>query len=528
MSLTAVLLCCEEETKCLLFVTLTTCSLFVAKPTASFPSCIPIFQKTNQFEEKSLPGKCFESVPFMDFTYNEFPISVELNTLKTYFDLKQCKLPKSVAKTFNVNYDDGDGVSDVYQPKSLRHLVLDFFLENWCDNPIYTDIPEQKDRNYLLSNLDVNLPLKILSLHIRDDFFWRKCYQHRWKTLYYMSYTYPCYPPRPAAPLTLSCPRRKGKSVTTKKPWLNIYMERHLQEFIENLPTAEYEQENIQANVLDICAAYINQLEINYLQPSMDGNNDHIPLDFILSNLPELRTLRLTYCTKTIGTQFYLGCNTMSRRDANILAKGLAQCHELVNFCFHNTNLQPYQLGLFAHSLDKGCHHLTALSLEHCSLGDEGIRQFLSACNKESFATLKYLDLTNNKISSNGAYILARVIKNLNLEKISLRLNPIGSDGAAAIFGILDCLPMRNVDISGCSITDSITLLFINFLRHNRSLWYIDMSNNDLGMNFGKQLLNSIGSNRYLKALDLRNTGLTLEMCNMIKVILKKNFKNWD
>ncbi|XP_061387239.1 uncharacterized protein LOC133322224 [Musca vetustissima] len=421
----------------------------------------------------------------MDFTYNEFPISVDLNTLKTYFDLKQY-------------------------------------------NPIYEELTEPKDRNYILSNLDVNLPLKILSAHIRDDFFWRKAYQHRWKTLYYRTHSYPCTPPRPVEPPTLAnpCPGQKGKKVT--KSWLNIYMERHLQEFIENLPTTEYEQENVQTTVLDICGGYINQLEINYLQPSMDGNNDHIPLDFILSNLPELHTLRLTYCTKTIGTQFYLGCNTMSRKDANILAKGLAQCHELVNFCFHNTTLEPYQLGLFAHSLDKGCHHLTALSLEHCSLGDEGIRQFLGSCNKESFGTLKYLDLTNNKITSDGAYIIARVVKNLNLEKISLRLNPIGSDGAAAIFGILDCLPMRNVDISGCSITDTITLLFVNFLCHNRTLWYIDMSNNELGMNFGEQLLNVIDRNKHLKVLDLRNTGLTLEMCNRVKNILKDNFKNWD
>ncbi|TMW53111.1 hypothetical protein DOY81_001839, partial [Sarcophaga bullata] len=121
--------------------------------------------------------------------------------------------------------------------------------------------------------------------------------------------------------------RRKNKT----KPWINIYMERHLQEFIENVTPTDYELERVQAT-LDICAAYINQLEINCLQPSMNGQNDHIPLDFILRNLPELHTLRLTYCTKTIGTQFYLGCNMLSRRDASLLARGLQQCHELLHF----------------------------------------------------------------------------------------------------------------------------------------------------------------------------------------------------
>lgn len=50
-------------------------------------------------------------------------------------------------------------------------------------------------------------------------------------------------------------------------------MEKHLQEFIEKLEPAEYDLELVQTT-LDICAAYINQLEINYLQPVMDGNSN--------------------------------------------------------------------------------------------------------------------------------------------------------------------------------------------------------------------------------------------------------------
>lgn len=79
--------------------------------------------------------------------------------------------------------------------------------------------------------------------------------------------------------------------------------------------------------------------------------------------------------------------------------------------------MEAYQLGLFAYSLDKGCHYLSSLSLEHCSLGDEGIRQFLSSCNKESFVTLKYLDLTNNKISE-CEEIGNRVFQSYNLKTV--------------------------------------------------------------------------------------------------------------
>lgn len=130
--------------------------------------------------------------------------------------------------------------------------------------------------------MNVNLPLKILSSYIQDDFFWRKCYQHRWKTLYYMLYTYQTekppsssLPPASSTTITTAQTLEKEISLVEKgktKPWINIYMERHLQEFIENVTTTDYDEESVQ-ETLDICALYINQLEINYLQPSMDGHN---------------------------------------------------------------------------------------------------------------------------------------------------------------------------------------------------------------------------------------------------------------
>ncbi|XP_037827385.1 dynein regulatory complex subunit 5-like [Lucilia sericata] len=431
----------------------------------------------------------------MDFTYVEFPSTVNFNTFKAYYELHKCKLPNIHGRALNQT----EGLeTNTNQIKTLRHLVLDTILDNWSYNPIFKEIEHQEDRNYILSNLNVNLPLKILSSYIQDDFFWRKSYQHRWKS---------------------AVVKEKCKKT---KPWINIYMERHLQEFIENLTTTDYDQERVQVT-LDICAMYINQLEINYLQPSMDGQNDHIPLDFILRNLPELHTLRLTYCTKTIGTHYYLGCNMLSRRDASLLARGLQQCHELVNFCLHNTKLEPYQLGLFAYSLDKGCHYLSALSLEHCSLGDEGIREFLSSCNKESFGTLKYLDLTNNKITSEGAYYLSKVLKSLSLEKLILRLNPIGSEGAASIFAALDGLPLTDLDMAGCSLDDTITKLFMQLIIQNKTLWSIDISNNCLGQDFGKHLFKVIGFNKTLKRMNLRNTGVSLDMCKQFQEILKES-----
>ncbi|XP_037942913.1 leucine-rich repeat-containing protein 34-like, partial [Teleopsis dalmanni] len=302
---------------------------------------------------------------------------------------------------------------------------------------------------------------------------------------------------------------------------MTIFRDRHLQEFIENVQTSDYDQESVQ-ETLDICAEYINQLEINFLQPSPDGQHNHIPLDFILSNLPELHTLRLTYCTKSLGMNFYLGCNTLSKRDVLHLARGLSRSHELLHFCLHSTKLSPYQLHPIARNLDRGCHNLTSLALVHCSFGNEGIRKFLQACNKESFSTLKILDLTNNKITAEGALLLSRSLRNLKLEKFILRFNPIQSDGAAIIFSLLNYLPIKYLDISCCCICVGITKLFMQLIVENKILRYLDVSNNELNEEFGVQLYKIIGFNKTLQMLDVRNTGLSFTLRNKLRDILKQ------
>ncbi|XP_011193467.2 dynein regulatory complex subunit 5 [Zeugodacus cucurbitae] len=442
----------------------------------------------------------------MNFSYVEFPCTLPLNTFKANFSANDVILPRLHDKSLDVGNgqqtrdNDGGGRQQQRpnQPESLRHLALDAIIANWNDNPIFEVLTRQEDRNYILAHLDTQLPLKLLSARIRDDFFWRRCCQQRWK------------------------PHHHSNGLSQTQPWISIYMQRHLQEFIECVETCDYEREQMQA-ILNICAPYVNQLELKYLKPAADGRNDHIPLDFILSNLPELQTLRLTYATKTVGSQFCLGSNTLSQKDIITLSRGLSQCHELWALCFHSTKLESYQLSFLARALDKGCHKLTTLSIIHCAVRDAGIKGFLSACNKESFNTLEVLDLTDNRISSEGAYVLSCTMKGLSLRKLILRMNPIESDGAAAIFSLLCDLSVEILDISGCSICKSITKLFMQLIIKHKSLVSIDISNNDLGEEFGKQLYKIIGFNKILQYLDLRNTGISLELRNNIKGVLEVN-----
>ncbi|KAM8703799.1 hypothetical protein ACLKA7_008433 [Drosophila subpalustris] len=431
------------------------------------------------------------------------PVEVEVvGTTKAYFNPKDVKLPKVNSKSLSQIQAEPSNANECQanEAKSLRHLVLDAIVSNWSELPLYRQLRRREDRNYLLSQLDAQLPLQLLSSHIRDDFFWRRCYELRWRL----------------APL-----QARGR----ERHWINIYMERHVQEFIENMQTGDYEQDGNVQTALDICAAYINQLEINLLQPAPadSESNDHIPLDYLLSNLPDLRRLRLSYSTKTAGVNYQIGCNQLTPRDILLLAKGLSQCHELRKFCLHNTKLAAYQLKYLAHSLDKGCHHLKELSLLHCAVGDAGIRSFLETCGKESFSTLTVLDLTNNRITEEGAYTLSCTLRHVPLQRLVLRLNPIQSDGAAAIFQTLQLMPIRELNLGSCGISETITKLFMMLICQHKTLLNIDLSNNLLGEDFGKHLLKIIHCNKILEELDLRNTGLSLEMRRKFREFLLKN-----
>lgn len=149
--------------------------------------------------------------------------------------------------------------------------------------------------------------------------------------------------------------------------------------------------------------------------------SDHIPFDIILPNLNELRKLDLTYDVKSISTNFYLGCSTISQNDIKNLTAGLEKCYELRDFRLSGTKLEPYMLKLLARALEKGCPHLESIQLPHCRCGDVGLLAFLDSLNFESFPHLKEVVLTNNFLCAyfddRTCYQIKQILVNFQLKK---------------------------------------------------------------------------------------------------------------
>lgn len=64
----------------------------------------------------------------MDFSYVEFPLTVDFNTFQAYFTPQHCKLPNVRGKPLITAAETN---LNTQRMRSLRHLVLDAILDNW-------------------------------------------------------------------------------------------------------------------------------------------------------------------------------------------------------------------------------------------------------------------------------------------------------------------------------------------------------------------------------------------------------------
>lgn len=301
----------------------------------------------------------------------KIPNTVSANTIKAYASIDLSDHPhwptsdKRLINAANFQWTS-------HNLPSLRELCIKALSIHWHLNPIYAEINDIEDKNSLLDVIDVRLPIKLLSTYIFEDVFWQRCFQHRWPSY---------YPPR------------------IDRPWINLYLERHLAEAIEHLKPINFDEEDMKA-LLETCSPHVRTLKIRQLQPSLADPNYHIPFEGILANLAELRTIDLTYDLKTIGPHdFFLGCTNVARQDIESLALGIEKCYELVEFRLHSTKMDPFMLELIANALDKSCSKLESIEFAHCGISDEGLKSFTKNLNQESFQHLKHLILINNYFS---------------------------------------------------------------------------------------------------------------------------------
>ncbi|GAB0088129.1 uncharacterized protein DMENIID0001_025110 [Sergentomyia squamirostris] len=433
----------------------------------------------------------------------KFPNTVDKNIFKAYID------PKVVRRRQihnGINSMDLKWTTVVNGPETLKMLCIKALAEGWIANPIYSELIFDVDRNYLLDILNLDFPVSDLSAKIQEDSFWQRFFMAKWPQ---------CYP------------------LKRNRPWIKIFMEKYLSEKMENMKHEDYEEERL-LQLLELCAPHVENFYLSQLQPNMTSSemdhNDHVvPLNTVLSNLPELRKIDLTYDLKTVGTNFYLGCGNISANDIKWLTEGLAKCFELQEFRLHSSKLDAGMLKLLGMALDKGCKNLEVLSLPHCRCGDSGLLAFLEALGPESLPNIHTLDLTNNFLTFDGILQLSFVIRRRRITTLNLKLNPIKSDGANAIFGALKDMQTRELNLSCCSLDSSMSFLLLKIINECTTLKRLNLSVNKFTVELGEKITEIIPNNRNLLELDLRNTEVsTISRMIIDDYILKNRLSNND
>lgn len=192
------------------------------------------------------------------------------------------------------------------------------------------------------------------------------------------------------------------------------------------------------------------------------------------------------------------------------------------NSSLHSTKLDAEMLRLLARALDRH-PHLHTLSLLHCRSGDAGLSAFIDTITPDSFPALKTLILTNNFLAPEGACELAEILGNRKIEKLDMRLNPITSEGAAAIFAASATVPIKELNLACCSLDETIGPLLIHLIETNKTIKSLNISANRLGQKIGESILSIIKNNKVIQELDIRNSDISYDIKSAIDSIILEN-----
>lgn len=259
----------------------------------------------------------------------------------------------------------------------------------------------------------------------------------------------------------------------------------------------------------DLCENYVRRLILQELKAPIasDIPSDYIPLHPILSGLPKLKELSVCYKQTYVGEHFSWHALKTTMNDIKSLSAHLENTN-LTILRVINSDVDCKKVTVWVKALLKN-ETLKVLDFSHCKIADEGVL----AIGKLILIhpTLSKIILKNNNIGPKGAEVLAYVLKESSCKLVSLdlRLNEIGAFGGRHISSVLLKSPefLEELCLAGCGLNRK-NYEFGRVLAFNKILKVLDLSNNRLGEDVGKEFLKGIKYNGSLLKFDVR-------MCNI-------------
>ncbi|KAK6180922.1 hypothetical protein SNE40_008887 [Patella caerulea] len=397
----------------------------------------------------------------------------------------------------------------------LVELCTKHIVDNFENNSKILNDLLQKHQNKVLEKISIDLPLKVTANLVDDEGFWKRCCKARWEICDVLDF---------------------GGN------WKRMFFEKNLQEIIEHFVPETTDPIHLN-ETLALSANYVKRLEVRQLLPPVreapkgpdfdDASDagsdtgdepecDHFNFTPVLSLLPNLEHLSLTYGVRDCGMNFEWQLFQFTARDCLQLAQSVAAHKNLQVFKLHRSKVDDDKVRvLISHILDHP--GLVELDLSHNVIGDRGARAIGKFINNHS--RLVRLNLCDNQIRGAGAQAIAHALtKNTTVEHLNLRLNRLGDEGGQAICrSMLKNSTLREINLGSNDMAEPTAAILSQVVMQNSTILSVDLSCNRLGPDGGKQLQEGMEENTTITTMDLRLTECGQESEYCINQILHRN-----
>ncbi|XP_027743488.1 dynein regulatory complex subunit 5 [Empidonax traillii] len=395
----------------------------------------------------------------------------------------------------------------------LTELCLQHIVHNFEKNPILNYLLPKHQRK-VLDRLSTGLPLAVTANLVSDEEYWKRCCTERWQLCDVSNY---------------------GDS------WKRMFFERHLENILKCFTPNTTDPKQV-LELIPLCKGYVRKLEIDQFLPPVkvdqkeerddlsDAGSDfesgeasvqHYDLKDLITALPHLEELHLTYGVKDCGMNFEWNLFNFTNQDCCNLAAAVKMCHNLKVFKLTRSNVDDEKTKILARNLlDHPC--LVELNLSHNLIRDKGAQALGKLISRSKLETL---DLCNNQIHHLGAQALAQALaEKSTLTSLNLRLNCVEDKGGEAIgHALLTNTTLKSIHLGSNNLSEATAAVFSQVLAQNTTLRSINFSCNQLGLDGGKQLLEGLADNKTLTELDLRQTEVDQEAEYLIHQIVWAN-----
>jgi len=355
----------------------------------------------------------------------------------------------------------------------LSELCTRTIVKHFQTHPRHDELP-LNFRKKVLQQIPTNIPLNLAATLIDEESYWERCCKAKWR---------------------VNDVSRHGNS------WKRLFFEKEIKEIIEKFVPNRTDMTKLQ-EILRLGGKYIVKLDIQQLLPPVELEKkefnfendeeqerdeikeklecDHFDFNNVIPFLPNLQEIRVTYGVRDSGMNFEWQLFDFTKRDCQVLAKCVSQCHSLKSLHINWSKVDDDKIRLLiSQILDHPS--LVELNLAHNLISDRGCRAIGKFLNGHS--KLETLSLCNNQIKAAGAQAIAHSLtKNQTIKNLDLRLNRLTDEGGQALAkSLMKNTNLLRLNLASNNLTEPTAAIIAASIKQNKVLRYLDLSSNRLG-----------------------------------------------